>query len=188
MFGIGTFAFRCQPIVLSNSSTRAPLGSVAVQPTATLKTCCSSCGSISRVSNSGINFPRPLVASPSPLKEVEILYICLVVFLSSSVPCCADIRVRFLRDSQRCFVVCSLPRLHLSLPFKFICASFAANGPCRVRKWTISGVGSWSFLHREHLDIFHASIGSFLFRAIYQIAALALYTSRRPAGRGGDFM
>jgi len=47
-------------------------------------------------------------------------------------------------SSQRCFVVCTLPHVYLLLSFRFICASFTANGPCPVRKWTISGVGSWS--------------------------------------------
>jgi len=28
--------------------------------------------------------------------------------------------------------------------FKFICIIFAANDPCPIRKWTISGVRSWS--------------------------------------------
>jgi len=57
---------------------------------------------------------------------------------------CRCLSSLFGHDSQRCFVVCSLPHVHLSLSFRFICASFAANGPCPVRKWTISGLGSWS--------------------------------------------
>jgi hypothetical protein len=88
---------------------------------------------------------RPLVSFPSPLQEVEILCVCLclVIFLSSLV-LCKCFSSLFAHNSQRCFVVCALLHEHLSLSFRFICASFAANGSCPVRKWIILGVGSWS--------------------------------------------
>jgi hypothetical protein len=79
----------------------------------------------------------------------------------------------FVHDSQRCFVVCALPHVHLSLSFRFIYASFAANGPYPVRKWTISLDCGPPLFCCEGLDIFHVSIGLFLFRVIcYSICHL----------------
>jgi len=70
-------------IALSNSNS--PL----VSPFKQAKTCCSSCGAIFYF---WIDFLHPLIAFPSPLR-VGILCVCpcLVVFLSSSAACCADL-------------------------------------------------------------------------------------------------
>jgi len=98
MFGIGTLCIRILLLadLVVHSSTRASTQdfSARVQPTKNLLF-------ILRIYFPHfwfwIDFPRPLLAFPSPLKEVGILYICLylVVLLSSLVPYRADVWVQF---------------------------------------------------------------------------------------------
>jgi hypothetical protein len=102
--------------VLIGSPTRAPLVSIGLQPTKNLLFIVRIC------------FPRfcfwtdilrPVISFPSPLQEVGILCVCLclVVFLLDLV--LYRLSSLFVHDSQRCFIVCALPHVHLSLSFRF---------------------------------------------------------------------